>query len=47
MATSSKKLKEILTKLLLPPENNPVKELVDKYNIHEQILYRWHKTSKE
>ncbi len=46
MATYSKEFKEKLIKLMLPPENKPVKELVDEYNIHEQTLYRWRKTAQ-
>ena len=46
MATYSKKYKDNLIKLMLPPENKTVKELVQEYNIHEQTLYRWRKEAK-
>lgn len=46
MTTYSKEFKEKLIKLMLPPENKSVKELVDEYGIHEQTLYRWRKDAK-
>ena len=46
MATYTKDFKENLIKLMLPPENRKVKELVDEYNIHEQTLYRWRREAK-
>jgi len=44
--TYSKEFKEKLVKLMLPPENKPVKELVAEYKIHEQTLYKWRKEAK-
>lgn len=41
MAPYSIEFKEKLFKLLLPPENRSVKELVQEHNVHEQTLYRW------
>ena len=46
MAIYSKDFKENLIKLMLPPENRAVKELVNEYNIHEQTLYKWRKEAK-
>lgn len=46
MATYNKDFKEKLIKLMLPPENRSVKELVDEYGIHEQTLYKWRKDAK-
>jgi transposase-like protein len=46
MATYSKEFKEKLIKLMLPPKNKSVKELVEEYHIHEQTLYRWRKEAK-
>ena len=46
MATYSKEFKDKLIKLMLPPENKPVKELVDEYHVHEQTLYKWRKGAK-
>jgi len=46
MATYTKDFKDKLIKLMLPPENRSVKELVDEYGIHEQTLYRWRKDAK-
>jgi transposase-like protein len=31
---------------MLPPNNTPVKDLVKKYEIHEQTLYKWRKEAK-
>lgn len=31
---------------MLPPENKPVKELVDEYHVHQQTLYRWRNRAK-
>lgn len=46
MATYKKEMKEKLIKLMLPPENKSVKELVDQFGIHEQTLYKWRKEAK-
>ena len=46
MATYSKEFKDKLIKLMLPPENKPVKELADEYNVHQQTLYKWRKSAK-
>lgn len=46
MATYSKEFKDKLIKLMLPPENKPVKELADEYNVHQQTLYKWRKMAK-
>ena len=46
MATYNKDFKDKLIKLMLPPENRSVKELVDEYSIHEQTLYKWRKEAK-
>ncbi len=46
MATYNKDFKDKLIKLMLPPENRSVKELVDEYGIHEQTLYKWRKDAK-
>ncbi len=46
MATYTKDFKDKLIKLMLPPENRSVKELVDEYGIHEQTLYKWRKEAK-
>ena len=46
MATYTKDFKDKLIKLMLPPENRSVKELVDEYGIHEQTLYKWRKDAK-
>ncbi|HCO18703.1 MAG TPA: hypothetical protein DIT39_03720 [Tissierellales bacterium] len=46
MATYSKEFKDKLIKLMLPPENKSIKELVDEYHVHEQTLYKWRKTAK-
>ena len=43
MATYSKEFKDKLIKLMLPPENKPVKELADEYRVHPQTLYKWRK----
>ena len=36
MATYSKEFKDKLIKLMLPPENKPVKELADEYRVHPE-----------
>lgn len=46
MATYSKEFKEKLIKLMLPPENKPVKKLVEEYHINEQTLYKWRREAK-
>lgn len=46
MATYSKEFKDKLIKLMLPPENKSIKELVDEYHVHEQTLYKWRKMAK-
>lgn len=46
MATYSKEFKDKLIKLMLPPENKSIKELVDEYHVHEQTLYKWRKKAK-
>lgn len=46
MATYNKDFKDKLIKLMLPPENKPVKELVEEYHVHEQTLYKWRKEAK-
>lgn len=46
MTTYNKDIKDKLIKLMVPPENRPVKELVNEYGIHEQTLYRWRKEAK-
>ena len=46
MAAYSKEFKEKLIKMMLPPENKKVKDLVKEYKIHEQTLYKWRKEAK-
>lgn len=46
MTTYNKDFKDKLIKLMLPPENRSVKELVGEYGIHEQTLYKWRKDAK-
>lgn len=47
MAAYSKEFKDEVIKEMLPPHNTPVKELVAKYGIHEQTLYKWKKKAKQ
>lgn len=46
MATYSKEFKDKIIKLMLPPENKSVTELVDEYHVHEQTLYKWRRMTK-
>jgi len=46
MATYNEDFKDKLVKLMLPPENKSIKELVDEYHAHEQTLYKCRKKAK-